>query len=173
MHFGRSLAPFWLHFGSFLADMLVIPKEKRWFSKSHKFRKKWKIINFGIHFGIILGAFWHHFSMLFRHRFLDVFLDTIFSIFDQKWLPKWSGKKWLRSPFGAHFRDLFRSLIFWCLWLHFDSLRLPCGSLLAHFWFLQVLFWIPSGLVGFLFVTFLSIEASGQTFGFDPFGHGI
>ena len=40
------------------------------------FEKIWKHNGFGIHFGPILGTFWHTFSILFRHRFSDAFLDA-------------------------------------------------------------------------------------------------
>ena len=40
------------------------------------FEKVWKSNGFGIHFGLILGTFWHTFSILFRHRFSDAFLDA-------------------------------------------------------------------------------------------------
>ena len=40
------------------------------------FEKVWTINCFGIHFGLILGTFWHTFSILFPHRFSDAFLDT-------------------------------------------------------------------------------------------------
>ena len=44
-----------------------------------RFRLFWKSMKhncFGIHFGPILGTFWHTFSILFRHRFSDAFLDA-------------------------------------------------------------------------------------------------
>ena len=33
-----------------------------------------------IHFDMILEDFWHYFSIFFRHRFVDVFLDTFFRV---------------------------------------------------------------------------------------------
>ena len=85
--------------------------------------------------------FWHQFSILVRHRFLNAFLDAIFSIFMRKWLPKGMVAESGDTPFPHPFHDLFRILIFSCIlvarWLTFGSLWLP----LAPFWFPLDHFW--------------------------------
>ena len=53
------------------------------------------------HFGIILEAFWHTFSVSFRHQFWDAFLDASFPIFGSKWFPKRSDQKALRTLLGT------------------------------------------------------------------------
>ena len=40
------------------------------------FEQVWTTNGFGIHFGPILGTFWHIFSIFFRHRFSDAFLGA-------------------------------------------------------------------------------------------------
>ena len=101
------------------------------------FRKVWKLVDFSIHFGIIFDHFRHYFSILFRHRILNTFLDAIFSIFMRKWSPKWSSRVGWVAHFLLHFRDLFRRFIFLCIlvarWLTFGTLLAPIGSLLVPF----------------------------------------
>ena len=61
------------------------------------FEEVWKIIHFGINFGIILGTFLRRVSILFRDWILYAFLDVFFSIFGPKCEPK-------RCPFVVSFR---------------------------------------------------------------------
>ena len=76
------------------------------------------------------------------------FSASIFaSIFDGKWLPKWSSRVGRLLQFWLPFRDLFRRSIFGyilvALWLLLGSLLAPFGSLLVHFWCPLAHFWCP------------------------------
>ena len=107
--------------------------------------------------------FWHHFGSLLA-SFFDTFSASIFGCFFgchffdfwskmvAKWLLKTPAHGSIFAPkaaLGAHFRDLFRSLIFWCilvaLWLHFGSILAPFCSLLAPFWLPLAPYWLPFG----------------------------
>ena len=70
------------------AENHVLYSKTNSFEQFSLFRKSMKHLRFWHPFWHHFGAFWHQFSILFRHRFLDAFLDAIFSIFDPKWLPK-------------------------------------------------------------------------------------
>ena len=50
-------------------------------------------MDFGLHFGIILVAFWHSFSILFRHWFLHAFLDAVFRLFVENGFQNEPGKR--------------------------------------------------------------------------------
>ena len=96
----------------------------------------------GFDFGIILEASWHHFhffsGIVFCINFSMPFfglltpfglpwtpLDAIWSIFDGKWLPEWSGKKvvaaafWRPKALPKRIRDA--TSIFQPLWIDFEG----------------------------------------------------
>jgi len=99
------------------------------------FREVWISFDVGYHFAIVLGAFCHQFSILFRHRFLDAFTDAIFSIFDGKWSLKGSGAGIVQSSIWHPFSQLFPHIDFL---IHF-------GRPLAHFWLPFASRWLSLG----------------------------
>ena len=66
-------------------DFNVIPSAKIKKSQvptSHRF-----FMDYGIHFGIILEAFWYTFHIIFGIVFWHPFFDAFFLIFDAIWAP--------------------------------------------------------------------------------------
>ena len=61
-------------------------------------RKSMKNHRFWHPFWHHFGSFWHHVSILFRHRFLDAFWEATFSIFDAKMLDLGTqlGRSWAK-----------------------------------------------------------------------------
>ena len=81
----------------------------------HRFRKL---------FGLIFPTFWHHFSILFRHRFFIEFLMSFLTTLGRKWGPiLWAGASILRPfsrprfrhRFGRHFCTILGPILVACL----------------------------------------------------------
>ena len=82
----RLLMPFWMPRTSKIVLLSTRGLDLTFFIF---FEKVWTFIDFGLHFGIILRAFWHSFSLLCRHRILQA----------RSWCPetaKWTSctEKW-------------------------------------------------------------------------------
>ena len=95
------------------------------------FEKIWNINGFGIHFGLILGTFGHTFSILFRHRFSDAFLDaknlekiTTWRILVGFWTKSYKPERNPRRHFLRLFREPDFGINFWII----------LGRFGLHFW---------------------------------------
>ena len=93
MDFWLILGPLNLEFWRFYCRR-VAKIEKSPFPKFNQF-----FIDFGPHLGSIFAQYWLQNSTLFRHRFLDAFLDAFFRFLVEKGRQK--GPKW-RAPFSQN-----------------------------------------------------------------------
>ena len=92
----------------------------------------------------ILASFWYHCSILFRHRFLDAFLDAVFSIVGRNGRERRTQTYVRLLCFRFIFATFSEYLFFYAFWS-------PVGSLLVPFWLPLAPFWLP-----FVFVWLLS-----------------
>ena len=122
-------------------------------------------MDFQLNFGVILASIFLYFHDFFG---IDFRIDFL-SIFDRKWLPKWSGELCVREPFSRLFRVLFRRSILRCIWvapwLTLGSLLAPLGSLLAPFGSLLAPFGSLLGPFGLHFLILVDVGTLLALFG--------
>ena len=130
-------------------------------------------INFSKIFYPKIDLFLHHCSWFFM-----TFSASIFSsIFDAKWLPKWSISILCAGPFGSFFATFFEDRFLDAFWSPFGSLWAPFWLPLALFglpfgslWLPLAHFWLPLAPFGSHFCSFwLTFCSFWLTF--TPFSH--